>query len=462
MTSSGPNGNGLKKPLNMLESPVFPDIKKAMPRFVWSKKHWTVDAGATLRDTEPFNQFIEPAILAQSRTYNKTIYGQSSHKDIVNAEFRPPLESYYEDVGPLTRVPATIEAIFPRVNPSTISSGGTSGYTAKNERLSDVSSALTDRIKHGEARPTFYCPMDDPIDNSILPDLELKLPPISVHAGWEVPFRTTQETPNIDLGESKLQAVPINSGYATSIRIDGPNKFENYEARNNRPTYSADAGMNTPYQMNSETPTIELFENRPHVSVGAGMNTPYQMNMETPITELFENRPNVSVGAGMNAPYKISSAETPTIELFENRPHVSVSSGMNTPYQMNMETPITELVQKLDTIPITVINPGSEDGYKYSEPIEYNTDTYIHQNIPNYSYTVPSQDPVFRTRNEETRPHFREKLQPEKSYGKISQSSGIIPSFGIGLPTEFINDTTSRAQRPSKYTVNKKKSIYRF
>ena len=117
-------GNGIKKPLNMIENPVYPDIKKGPPRFVWSRKYWQVDPGATMRDTEPITQFIEPAVLAQSRDYNKTVYGQSSHKDIVNAAFRPPLLDYYEDIGPLNRIPATTKAIIPHINPSTAGHGG--------------------------------------------------------------------------------------------------------------------------------------------------------------------------------------------------------------------------------------------------------------------------------------------------------------------------------------------------
>ena len=43
MATSTPYASGLKKPLNMIENPVYPDIKKGPPRFVWSRKHWNVD-----------------------------------------------------------------------------------------------------------------------------------------------------------------------------------------------------------------------------------------------------------------------------------------------------------------------------------------------------------------------------------------------------------------------------------
>ena len=162
-------GSGAKKPLNLLQNPIQPAIKQAPPRFVWSRKHWQVDAGATLRDTEANTQFIDDAILAQSRDYNQTVYGVTSHRDVVNAEFRPPLISYYEDIGPLNRLPATLQAIIPHINPGTADhDGGTGTYSSRNQRPSDIEKHITDRISTGEMRPTFYAPMDIPKDNSVL------------------------------------------------------------------------------------------------------------------------------------------------------------------------------------------------------------------------------------------------------------------------------------------------------
>ena len=63
-------GNGLKKPLNMLQGPVYPDIRKAPPRFVWSRKHWNVDTGQTLKQVEDIPQFFDSTVLFQSRDYN--------------------------------------------------------------------------------------------------------------------------------------------------------------------------------------------------------------------------------------------------------------------------------------------------------------------------------------------------------------------------------------------------------
>jgi hypothetical protein len=430
MATATPYVSGLKKPLNQLENPVYPDIKKGPPRFVWSRKFWQVDDGATMRDTEPYTQFIEPAILAQSRNYNKTVYGQSSHRDIVNAEFRPPLISYYEDIGPLTRVPATIYAIVPRINPGTADHGaGTSGYAAKNERSSDVVGALTDRIKTKEWRPTFYAPMDNPIDNSILPDLEAKLPQVSAHAGWNFnAFIPPISEVDYDLGDDRLGRVPFRAGY-DGVKISGPSGMENYTAEYNRPQYSAAAGVNTPMQYSTPL-AVETFE-------------------------LGHNRPQVSAYAGINNPMLID-AETQTRELKYNRPQVSASAGVNTPMNLNAETYVGDLDTKLGQAPLTVINPESQ--YRTEASLHTDVDHYVQQNRPSYSYVVPGQEPTYRERNVETyQPHFRERLQTEKSYGQISHSSGAIPRFGL----EQRRDTLG-GRRNNPYMSQRKKAEYRF
>lgn len=430
MATATPYVSGLKKPLNMLEGPVYPDIKKGPPRFVWSRKFWQVDQGATMRDTEPYTQFIESAVLAQSRDYNKTVYGQSSHKDIVNAEFRPPLLSYYEDIGPLTRVPATIYAIVPRINPGTADHGaGTSGYSAKNERASDVPGALTDRIKNKEWRPTFYAPMEIPQDNSILPDLEAKLPSVSANAGWNFNvFIPPLSEVDYDAGDDRLGRIPFRTGY-DGVKLDGPHGRENYTTNYNRPQVSATAGSNNPISISTPLP-VENFE-------------------------LGYNRPQVSVASGVNNPMLID-AETPTYELHDKRPRVSVTAGMNTPMNIDAETYVDDLDTKLGRAPLTVINP--ETDFKTEASVYNDIDRYVQQNRPHYSYVVPSHEPVYRERNVDTHhPHFREKLQTEKSYGQISQSSGAIPRAGIEQPR-----TSLGGKRNNPYKVTKKKASYKF
>jgi len=453
-------GSGLKKPLNLLVAPVYPDIKRTIPRFVWSRKHWQVDVGATTKETEPYTNFIEPAVLAQSRDYNKTVYGQPSDRNIVNAAFRPPLISYYEDIGPLSRVPTKIEPVIPNINIGTADHGG---FAAMNNRVNITEKTITDKVKNGVIEPTFYAPMDLPADNSVLPDLELKLPSVTGHAGWVFPSYNTQESPDIDLGDEKLQAVPIQAGYTPNISMDGPHGFENYETVDNRPSYSATSGVNTPIEFNAPVAveTFELLHNRPQISASAGINPQIQLNSETPTVELFHNLPQTSASAGINTQIHLNS-ETPDIELSHNRPQTSVSSGINTQIRFDAETPTAELLEKLGETPIYIPNPVSETGYKTTTTLYSDEDQYIKEAHPSFSYSVPPEDPAFRTRNETTlRPHFQEKLQPLKSYGQISQTGAFIPRAGVEMYRESLRDSSDR-RKPNKYEVQKKKVRYRF
>ncbi len=393
---------GKKKPLNMLENPIYPDIKKGPPKFVWSKKHWNVDVGATMRDTQPQTQFIENAVLAQSRDYNQNVYGRSSHRDIVNAEFRPPLTNHYEDEMSLNRLPVKLQAIIPHINPGTAGhDGGTNGYSARNQRAWDVEGSLTDRIKDvGSSRPTFYCPMDAPIDNSVLPDLETKMPPISVNAGWNFPTQmVAPEAPNDPNFEKKFSN-PMISGFSTQVKLDGDTGFENFTAVDNRPTVSASSGFQSEYNSAFEVQEMNLDHNRPQTSVGSGMNT--SMTIDAPVNMM-------------------------------------------------------ELQSKNDKVLVQVLNPGSETGFRQRNNNNKNTQEFVRQNKPAYSYTVPSEF-NYKDQNYLTnKPHMRKRLQVEKSYGQISQSSGIIPKSHIHPPMER---KSSRKRNP--LMVQKKKSVYRF
>src|SRR6476659_9646204 len=103
-------GQGIKKPMNMMQAPIYPDIKKGPIEFKNSGKHWTVDVGQTLIDTESNTQLLGDSVLAVSYRDNIDKYGQSSYQEKITV-FRPPLQNYYEDFGPLTRLPTKIHAI---------------------------------------------------------------------------------------------------------------------------------------------------------------------------------------------------------------------------------------------------------------------------------------------------------------------------------------------------------------
>lgn len=486
-------GAGIKKPLNLLTGPVYPDIRKGPPRFAWSGKHWTVDAGATLRDTETYTQFIEPAVLAVSRDYNKTQYGITSFKDIVNAEFRPPLSNVYEDSEPLTRLPTKMYAIVPLINPSTAGhDGGTSSYTAQNGRSNNVEKALTDRVKEATSRPTVYCPIEVPIDNSVLPDLEMTLPQVSAHAGWSVPFLSSFDDGSIYVpplddklstplisgqnpgftvdgnnvmehfqlgyhnpqvsahsgnnfgftidGNDSHQITPVNfnldyhnpqvvasAGYQTQITFEGENRPINLDYHN--PQVVASAGYQTQVTLNGENGQLELDYHNPQVSAGAGYTAGgFTANGENyGITKLFDyHNPQVSAGAGFTSGGFTANGEGygNVTQLDYVNPQVSAGAGFTSGgFTSLFDIPELELTSKLGNVPINVTNPGTELGYsQLAENLSGSTvEEHIHQNIPSVSYAV-TPEYSFRADNGETRPHFTQKLQAERTYGRVSQT----------------------------------------
>ena len=491
-----------KKPLNMLEVPVMPDIKAAPPRFVDSKKFWQVDAGAVMRDVEPYTQFFENAILAQSRDYNKTVYGQSSHRDIVNAEFRPPIQSPYEDFGPITRIPCTINAIIPHINPGTADeTGGTSGYAARNQRPSDIEGSLTDRLKdNGGWRPTFYAPIEMPEDNSVLPDLETKLPPMSIQAGWNIPYQNYELQPPADINLKEKVSSRIDTGYTSSLMVEGQSSLENYQAKLKRPTYAATSGASTiftttdnsnleRFQFDSKTPNYSLDSGKytsftydtPHTEKNLQKTLPYYAidagkttfsTFDTPVQEynLQYKSPQISASSGLTTQVTFD-APAQNYNLQYNGPQVSASSGMTTqvtfdaPQDLDQQTLNREM--NIGYTPITINNIGSED-FTPVNNTEMSTKGYITDKRPSYSYSVPQEVPTYRTQNEKTyRPHFVEKLMPEKTYGNISQSSGYIPRAGIEAPgnmgfSGLDNQPSKSNSARAKMGYEKKKSIYRI
>jgi hypothetical protein len=371
--TSTPYASGMKKPLNMMEAPVYPDIKKGPPRFVWSKKHWNVDTGATLMSTEPFTQLLENVVLAQSRDYNKTVYGQSSYREIVNAEFRPPLISHYEDVGPLNRVPTKIQSLVPRINPATAGNGsGTSGYTSKNDRPSDIEKALTDRVKKGDERPTFYAPYDIPHDNSVLPDLEVKLPQISLTSGWNFDYRATLTPKELELRE-KLSYAPLNPGLISNLRITGKSDLENYKAKQNLPSISTSSGVNIPFisMKPIQTENFEFETKLPSVSITSGMNNPFLKDNTEQNYNLDYKYPQVSATSGMNSMIQSYNIETPVDDLDFKHPQVSATSGMNSTIQSyNIETPIDDLDFKHPQVSATSGMNSTIQSYNIETPID--------------------------------------------------------------------------------------------
>ena len=304
MTSRRIPGNGIKKPLNMLETPIYPDISRILPKVRWSEKHWTVNAGDALRQTETMNNFWQDAVLAVSRDYNKTVYGQNSYREIVNAAFRPPLLDPIKDFVPLTRIPATCQTIVPRLNPGT-ADNETAGYRAKNNWKDDVEKALTDRVQSGQTRPTFFCNFEVPVDNSVLPDLEKTLPHISASAGHLYP---TIDAPHADVHLDFKRLSPSgNPGITTGIRIDGEHALDGQIFDYINPQISGSAGTNNIININGDMSLPDLDYVNPQVSTIAGTNTFMKIDGEHNILgrDFNYNIPQVSSIAGFETKVRL-------------------------------------------------------------------------------------------------------------------------------------------------------------
>ena len=149
----------MKKPLNALENPVPLNIKKGPPRFMNSRKHWTVGEEVLNGNngTIPENMLRADAVLVQSRDSSRIKYGVSSHRDYINETFRPPIERM-EDREPLSRMPRGI--VWGRVNPEV-------AFEPNNSTLSEMDKYFTNRIKDTRVNPEFSMEMGGPVGKPI-------------------------------------------------------------------------------------------------------------------------------------------------------------------------------------------------------------------------------------------------------------------------------------------------------
>ena len=127
------------KPQNLIENPIYPDIKKEALLFKNARKHWRVDYAHALKETEKYPMFMENIIERQSRNRNETMYGKSAHRDYVNLEVRYPMISPI-DLMPTTRRPR--RPVVPHVNPK----GPTQIY--QDRMFNGIFGHTTDRVKN--------------------------------------------------------------------------------------------------------------------------------------------------------------------------------------------------------------------------------------------------------------------------------------------------------------------------
>lgn len=123
-----------KRPLNLLEGPIYPDIKKEMPKFRDSKKYWTVDS-SVVKESEKYPFFVESIVEPISREKGTFEYGQSSFRSYVNEQVIYPKMTPYN-----SRYINDYRPIFPEGNID-------SPYTKDGRLINGLSSYLTNRVK---------------------------------------------------------------------------------------------------------------------------------------------------------------------------------------------------------------------------------------------------------------------------------------------------------------------------
>ncbi len=382
-------GRGLKKPTNMLQTPQFPNIKKGPPRFVWSKKHWQVDPGMVQKQVEHIPQLQEAAVLYQSYDYgSQHLYGKRpTYTAVVNKEFRPPLVDR-DDLLPLSRIPRP--TIIPRINPGGAHPSGNNSFADQNINLPDVGKYLTNRVKEGQMRPTFFAPAmgDAPVDNSILPNLETNMPSYSAGAGYKFPSAADTTMLPEGYGDSMVhrydQFHPEQFSGITPITLNSGEGWgsgrENFTLDYTNPQVSATAGYggDAARRHNKDGLTMldsnfELVYNKPQTSATAG-NTTMVGSDSNPHTSGWGSR-----------------AQTRDNDLYYNLPQRSATAGSTTrgpqtttPIDYQLETKIAGSRPATAGSKITAIPWSSSDASASRDPYK------VYDVKPDVSYVVPA------------------------------------------------------------------------
>lgn len=392
-----------------MEAPIYPDIKKAPIQFKNSGKHWTVDVGQTLLDTEANTQIIEDAVLAVSYRDNIDRYGQSSYQEKI-AVFRPPLQNYYEDFGPLNRLPTKIHAITPYMTPGTAFDDN-STFSAMNNDVQEVHRYITDKITTPAWRNTYFMPMETLPDTSVLPDLVTTLPTRSVSAG-------VNTVAHID--------APANHGNLTEKSINI-----------HKPQVSVHSNI-TPhfgYSLYDQTSSdVILHETGPTTSAHAGYSIPYASQIETRLDELELDKtlPSRSVTSGVQSQYTTQGrSDMEGTTLSKTLPTHSTSAGFTPLSMFDGETHLDEMVfdPHIET-KLQIHNPGSETGFQTRVDSYTSPDDYLKKREnPNVS-VVARPSFGYQSSNSGKKIHFQQKLQPIKSYTS-GLNQGTIHRAGV-------------------------------
>lgn len=429
-----------KKPLNTIDTPIYPDIRRAPPRFVSARKHWTVDAGETLlgADSDQSTAMNSGAVLAMSRSANQTMYGQSSHRTTVNSNFRPPEENVYLDHGPLTRIPVRVlRSVTGRVNPGTTSDAGTSGFQAQNSRADDIPGALTDRVQLGRLRVNPDCvgtvdPGLDRVGGRLEPTLSAKLPSVSADSGITTAFSTlmdlftpVRDGPLRDAKRVHAHKQQGTAGLATDVRLDAPDMRASERFR-----LGSDASAVAPAAGLTTNPEAVTFLDD-HLSTEARARQKLSRSARGERAVLSTN-PGGWIT--VDGPSGLENRSRSTVDIATN----AFIANPSAPIFLDGANDSSRGDRALDsrTIrapPLAVANPGTiEGGYTTSGHNQHqNHRLALAHNGPRVAYAIPGELPAGHDASNfaTVRHHVRQPLQPVKGYGMVSQTgANFVPS----------------------------------
>lgn len=440
---------GAKKPLNLLENPVPPCITKGPSPFArWSGVNFKAAPEDILLQSRCNPNFSEALVLNESRDANQTRYGQSSYRSYVNKEFRPPIIPW-ECQHPWSRMPRRETTV--RVNPTAADNESGRLFVAQNNNPLNIDKEVSEYKTPGDlVAPTYYHPIDMPVDNSVLPDLEMKLPQVCVTAGVNAPITIDAPTLAPQL-EYEKKTVPIQTGYTIPISVNGYNAAENLKLQHHNPQVFVEAGTSLPIYTQPDLSSAALsrpLENcRPQVSVSAGITTPflYDARQGESVINLEYNGPQVSASAGAAMPYYGTLARPDTDpQLHLSRPQVSVSAGATPTFMVNGETNTDYLLNEKLAPSYTVVNAGPTDtGLVNNLDGQYQSiaDNLVN-NRPSYSYTVPAAMMVVdeNERTVQNRRQVQEKRYANSLYHGGMCTASAIPRAGLTAPPVRLRD----------------------
>lgn len=307
----------LKQPLNMVEQPVAPFIKKNPPRFVWSKRKNNVDVGLILRDTETDTQRYDNAVLSVPYDHSSNKYGVRSWRGpYVDEGFRPPLTDPEFDGVALSRLnrPRTQA----RTNP-------TAPYKTQNDHDPDVGSYIQSTVINSGVKANIQLRRESPEDLYQNPQLEFNRPQTSSTANQSYNYRNA---PRRD-----IKAIEGTLRYSTPVTSAQTQQSYDY---NPQEQYQHHSLSYTSPQTNATT--IESFDYKTDNITGATVKIVNNAKASG-YSNASKQRREISVPSEKSAQLRTGEAR-PTTSGYTQKKMIQDNPSRYTPSHIKVKTTI--------------------------------------------------------------------------------------------------------------------------